>query len=594
VTGENLDEGGGNGAGKSSFASKGIIWTLYGQTPGGLKADAVINRHSKKKSGWGQVTYRSNGEDYTVKRYRPSKLRLWKGSEEITAKKISATQEMIDQTLGRDFRTFLQTEMFGQGRTLSYPALQPAEQKKVLEQILPIETLDEWAEEAKKNAATVKEQLQQANTAVEVEMGKLNTMQRGYENMKLKRDEWTQDHDNAIINAQKELDKYSGSIRKAKDRIKQIDIALKQISRPTPQELTVMRDEVALSHDRSKEAGNQWVEAQAVFEKWKNLYSRLHGSLPVKLVDLNCPTCSRPWDEEFVEDHNHKYEQHFMRMKEAEVTTAHCEEVRDKYKAWARAVENKEIELLSKLKEMEDEDRKFTNFMMERHKQESFLTGKPTQLKSKLDGLMIETNPYRDTVDEISKDLKVQRTEVAKVRNRAEILNQEHNDLLYWHRAYSKDIKLKLFESACPFLDHAATEHLKALENSQLHVQFSTVKVMSTGEGKEDFNVRCWDDTGGEGFDTLSGGEQQMVSFAIGRALADLARTQVAGESMFQILDEPFSMLDERNSEAIVNYLKKDMKDGTILLISNEDHLKGLISSRINVVKQGGISEVVV
>ena len=246
----------------------------------------------------------------------------------------------------------------------------------------------------------------------------------------------------------------------------------------------------------------------------------------------------------------------------------------------------------SRLQEMENEERKFSNFMMERHKQETFLSGKPTQLKTTLDGLMLEANPYRELADNASKDLKIQRADVSKARVHAESLEQEHVDLQYWQRVFSKDMKLKLFESACPFLDQATTRHLKDLENQQLHVQFSTVKILSTGEGKEDFNVRCWNDTGGEGFDSLSGGEQQMVSFAIGRALADLARSQTTGASEFQILDEPFSMLDERNSEAIVNYLKKSMKDGTVLLVSNEDQLKGLITNRINVVKKNGISEV--
>jgi DNA repair exonuclease SbcCD ATPase subunit len=154
-------------------------------------------------------------------------------------------------------------------------------------------------------------------------------------------------------------------------------------------------------------------------------------------------------------------------------------------------------------------------------------------------------------------------------------------------------MKLKLFASACPYLDQATSDHLKALDNAHLHVQFSTVKLLSSGDAKEDFNVRCWNDTGGEGFDSLSGGEQQIVSFAIGRALADLARTQTTGEYQFQILDEPFSMLDERNSENIVNYLKENIKAGTVLLISNEDQLKGLILNRINVIKKNGISEVI-
>jgi len=592
VTGENQDEGGGNGAGKSSFASKGIMWTLYGQTPGGIKADDVINRHTKKKSGWGSVTFMSNGDEYTVKRYRPAKLRLWKGPDEITAKKVTTTQEMIDQALGRDFKTFLQTEMFGQGRTLSYAALGAAEQKRVLEQILPIQTLDEWAEEAKDKAGKVKVLLDKANVAVEVESSKLATLQRQYENMKQTMNDWTERNEQAIINKRHELDKYSGQIRKAKSRIEQIDTNLGQIIRPAPIEVAEMRKKIEAAKLDTDAGTLQYTEAQNVYQQWRGRFIHLQGSLPVKIEALNCPTCNRPWDEEFVNKHNEKYDQHFMSMKEAEVTAKHAEEVAETYHHHMLGLDIRCMELKNRLQEMEQEEKKFTDLMMERHKQETFLSGEPTSIKLEIDTLMMGTNPHRDTVDDLSKDLKTQRAEVTKVKINAETFEQEHKDLLYWQKAYSKDIKVKLFAAACPYLDQAATEHLKALNNERLHVQFSTVKILSTGDTKEDFNVRCWNDTGGEGFDSLSGGEQQMVSFAIGRALADLARTQTSGASEFQIMDEPFSMLDERNSEAIVNYLKNEVTKGTILLISNEDHLKGLITNRITVIKKNGISEV--
>jgi DNA repair exonuclease SbcCD ATPase subunit len=88
----------------------------------------------------------------------------------------------------------------------------------------------------------------------------------------------------------------------------------------------------------------------------------------------------------------------------------------------------------------------------------------------------------------------------------------------------------------------------------------------------------------------LSGGEQQMVSFAIGKALADLASIQVKGDINLQILDEPFSMLAGRNSEALVDYWSQE--DKVILLISNEQSLKNLISDRVHIIKEGGISQI--
>jgi len=44
IDGMSEDEGCSNGAGKSTVANKIILWTLFGRTAGGLKADNVVNR----------------------------------------------------------------------------------------------------------------------------------------------------------------------------------------------------------------------------------------------------------------------------------------------------------------------------------------------------------------------------------------------------------------------------------------------------------------------------------------------------------------------------------------------------------------------
>ncbi len=173
-------------------------------------------------------------------------------------------------------------------------------------------------------------------------------------------------------------------------------------------------------------------------------------------------------------------------------------------------------------------------------------------------------------------------------------LSEELDHLVYWKEVYGKELKLKLFEDACPFLDSRTQYHMEQLGNPQIHCEFSTIKRLATGAIKEEFDVVVWSETGGRGFDSLSGGEQNMVSFGVGLALADLANRVGGSESGFLVLDEPFSELDDRNAEAVISYLQAEVEKGrdTIMLISNEESLKGLIHNRIHVVKKGGISNV--
>lgn len=85
-----------------------------------------------------------------------------------------------------------------------------------------------------------------------------------------------------------------------------------------------------------------------------------------------------------------------------------------------------------------------------------------------------------------------------------------------------------------------------------------------------------------------------MVSFAVGLALSDLASAQAGGPSHFMILDEPFVSLSERNCENIVRYLQESLSKvkSTILLISNEPHLKMLIPEQIMVIKENGVTSI--
>ncbi|GAG07387.1 unnamed protein product, partial [marine sediment metagenome] len=198
-----------------------------------------------------------------------------------------------------------------------------------------------------------------------------------------------------------------------------------------------------------------------------------------------------------------------------------------------------------------------------------------TQIKNLLDKL----DSLRLEEDRTSKHLEKLRVE------------QEH--LQFWRDTFGKSLKLMFIEKAAPYLQKRANYHIQQLGNSQIHFEVSTTKELAKGE-KHEIEVKVYSDTGGGTFDSLSGGEQQLASFAFGLALSDLASTQSVGDSSFLCLDEPFSQLDPRNSEAIVNYLTGSLSKerSTILLVSNDDSLMSLVPNRVHVVKEKGISRV--
>lgn len=171
VSGYSFDEGSSNGAGKSSLANKAILWALFGRTNQGAIGDSVCNRHVQGVRSSASVEFIGvDGQNYKVVRTRnPAACALyqWADNEYASISNRSAgdTQQTINLLLGRDFDTFVQSEFFGQGRTSSLFELPPAEQKRLLESILPFDQLGEWIENCKKAKAKVVAKIDERHNA---------------------------------------------------------------------------------------------------------------------------------------------------------------------------------------------------------------------------------------------------------------------------------------------------------------------------------------------------------------------------------------------------------------------------------------------
>lgn len=201
-------------------------------------------------------------------------------------------------------------------------------------------------------------------------------------------------------------------------------------------------------------------------------------------------------------------------------------------------------------------------------------------------------NPFN--VNSLSLEKEALLKEESNLKNTIDNITSQIQNVTLWYDIYKKDLPLYLYSVACPILNERIEFHLNQLGLSQFHVECSTIKELSSGEIKEEFDLKVWSDFGGEGFDSLSGGEQQMISFACTMALSDLLEYFGKSTSNILILDEPFTMLSPKNCEAIVNYLTGFLsgKKDTTFLISNDNHLQTLISNSIFVEKRNGVSYV--
>jgi DNA repair exonuclease SbcCD ATPase subunit len=595
VTGYSEDEHSSNGAGKSSLANKAILWTLFGETAGGLRADAVLNRHGKRKC-FGEIEFEgADGEVYKIRRERPAKLSLFKGVTDISAHTAKATQSTVDRVLGFDFRTFVQTSFFGQGRGVPYPSLPPKEQKAVLEQILPMEEVDRWAVYADKQLKELRPKLNESELGIRELQGRLAALEGQKVRAETDGIEFEEGRTTRRHNAESHLVLVKKDFKPEWDLLEADRASLEGTTKDSLGidlvSLDMRIEEVAASLSKAQETVR---ECNLSHSLWEAKFQSLTAGRRAINAESQCPVCKRDYDATTQTAVKEKAEQLDEQIKDSVQVLASCSEVSGHYIAEEQSLSKQRTELLRGRQDLERKlnltGRLEQRTEIIRAKQEAAEAG----ARERLATVDNEKNPHGEIFKRLKGEVSQLGGALHGMHKDLATLREEVEHLAYWKDVYGKELKLKLFEDACPFLDARTEYHLGRLQNAQMHCEFSTVKRLADGSAKEEFTVHVWSETGGKGFDSLSGGEQQMVSFAVGLSLADLASRVAGASSGFLILDEPFTELDERNGEAVVEYLTSEVEGGrdTVLLISNEESLKGLIPNRIHVTKSRGISNV--
>ncbi|MDY6957704.1 MAG: AAA family ATPase [Halobacteriota archaeon] len=593
ITGRSVDEGSSNGSGKSTVANKAIIWTLFGQTAGGIRGDSVINRHLGGSGTFGEVILEGDkGDRYRIVRKRkPSSLSLEKYSffdtsfTDITLRSQTETQKLINEIIGRDINSFIQTDFFGQGRSQSFLALSPAQQIELVEQILPISNINEWIEYAKEEKLKLKEKLTGYTSILAADKGRLEELTSMLTSVGYQSDNFNRNKAEELEQLKQELEKF----KESEEIDNQIENLSAQVSAITPV-------------DNSTEIQHLETELTQAVQSKQQCYKAItdlgvqRQYLLGEIVNVQntCPTCKQELTEKA--KNILLINQHETRGSIAEVDQ-YLNVATLQYEAWVKCCEDLE-------KSLKIERSNYSQSVSEIVKKSEILE-KIQALKASSDSKLLQvvlskikscegrTNPYLDQIVEL--DSKIDTLTRKNVQTSRDIkkVQRDVDHLEFWIKSF-KEFKTYMFDQACPFLQFRTEHHLTGLGNSQIKVQFSTLKELKSGDVRLGFNVNITSDTGGTGFESLSGGEQQLVSFAVGLALADLAETQIKGTSNFLILDEPFMALDDRNCENLINYLANELvhKRETILLISNEENIKALVPSRICLEKINGITRI--
>ncbi len=150
---------GNNGHGKSALLDA-ITWALWGKARGKSNDELV---HYSRTDMWVELDFLARDSSYKVhrrysaggarRRQSTSDLQLQLMSDDnpvpITGNTIRDTQSRIDQVIGMDYETFINSAFLLQGRADEFTNKSPGDRKEVLAKVLDLELYDRLQDRAK-------------------------------------------------------------------------------------------------------------------------------------------------------------------------------------------------------------------------------------------------------------------------------------------------------------------------------------------------------------------------------------------------------------------------------------------------------------
>jgi len=570
IEGENIDDGGSNGAGKSAPWDA-ISWCLFGQTVRGQKSDEVVNRDLKKDCAV-TLELEHDGLKYKVMRDRkrstgdPNSLRvhLDDGSEKQYGN-MTDTQDWILKEFGIDFDLFRCTVIFAQGETFNFVDATNKKQKEILSKIMRINfvtflgrTRDilkgknvEVADYEKKIAILESHKVEDPGDLYRVEI-----------------EEWNDRHKKTLLGLKEEVKASKAEVERITSELKDTS-KLEELGKKIQEKYDLLRSE-------NKVISGKYASVKLLRSQERN---KIYEIQELK-GETECPKCFQKI--------NHLDSCKFMKQCEAKM--GRLDVLNEKLEGKISEIEASMYELDGKLERVKDEIRN------QKHLKELFQSEEDllNRLLKRAQDRKSETNPFVAKRDE---ELKKQKQIIFKLEELSVEIKAIKEELSYyefWENAFGDaGIKSFVFDLICSTLTERSNYYASILTNNQVMIEFDTQTTLKTGETREKFEAAIITDGKKVPYHTYSGGEKRRISLSVDMALSDLMSDYYGSSFNVVVFDEQENYLDNQGREAYLNLLKEIAKKKRVFVVSHDTEFKSMFDDVIKIEKRGGFSKIV-
>jgi DNA repair exonuclease SbcCD ATPase subunit len=549
LTGENrLEPGlGANGAGKSSIWDA-LCWGLYGKTPRGLRAGAISNWEGSSLTSV-VLEMEEGGESFLLTRtWSPNSLILQRG--EGDPQKI--TQEIIDDLMGMDYPTFLNSILMGQFGRFFFD-LTPAEKLSVFSDALDLQIWIDAAQEARRSVGAIRDGIAAQRSDLSADLGMLREKENRL---------------SEALQKAKDLEAQKGerirSLQAEQEALEQKRV--KYISRQQlwSTRVEMSRGRIKMLRDRLIKADDQ---ARAYELEIRDLSSQIKASIrSLKEISLRrkkakaagtkgiCPYCDREFSGDSLQivldrmDLEHEWERaEKVRLKER----------RAKIRKKLAGREERKLDLDRKLNIAERKEASRQAKHREARASLMKVETKLEYLRRSIHENASGGNPHQELADLLKGEIKELQAEIGRL----ELEIQEAENILKTHEFWVggfKDVRLWVVEQALAQLEVEVNNGLIQLGLRDWEVRFDAEREGATGSLIKGFSVQIVAPGSSEAvpWEAWSGGETQRLRIAGAIGLSNLLLGRRGIRPSLEVWDEPTAHLSQEGIDDLLRFFE--------------------------------------
>jgi DNA repair exonuclease SbcCD ATPase subunit len=601
VIGQNKDVAGSNsnGSGKSALFDA-ISWVLFGQTLRPIDKDSVVRRGTEEaqvelifeSDGMGYLINRKRGKDNALAFYSVPDSDLHKAIE-LTGSTLSITQDKINAVLGMDYKTFLAVATFDLD-IMRFARATDKEQKEILERILNLEIYGKALEKVRKELGDKERTLELVNenkkflnqqvNECKVEIGKLTIAK---DNHKKSIEEKTAQTLTTIAELKEKNNDLGKEIVKAKAEQDSLQLMM---SLPIPKSKVIDR------YQSAKEYYNSLSYQISTLTTKKNTKELSIDNASAR-IGKPCKECGK---EILEQDLSHLIEsgaeEVLKLMDELETLQASlkaAEETRNNLKAEYESEQNEQAKISENRSNAVSRHGVLGTLIRKHELAQSENEKSIIRLESSLRELQSSTETYETRINALSEKVQSLEKQIKDKDKEIVIITDNMAILKYWEKGFGyQGIRSVLLDDVCATITEKSNEYLKHLMGGTLWIECTTQATLKSGDKKERFDIKTFNQYGAGTYFGNSKGEQQRIDIALALALQNIAKNRNKNPLGFAIFDEVFERLDENGCDMLISLLHKERNNlGTIFVVTNNPNFSTRFGKTIEFIKQNGITQ---